>query len=149
MKEIIIDSFKKRFGSDPKYLVRAPGRVNLIGDHTDYNDGFVFPLAISYAIWIAFSEGRDRTIEIHSHNFEESSSFTLDKIENTNSGWMEFIKGSASILMGEGYDLVPFKGVIGAGPLMVSVGATFSTATGTELAGQSSPSSSSAVAVIV
>ena len=45
--------FIAEFGQDPAYIVRAPGRVNLIGEHTDYNDGFVFPLAIDRAAWIA------------------------------------------------------------------------------------------------
>ncbi|NNE69875.1 MAG: galactokinase, partial [Rhodothermales bacterium] len=44
----------KRYGFEPSHVVRAPGRVNLIGEHTDYNDGFVLPLAIERAVWIAF-----------------------------------------------------------------------------------------------
>ena len=52
-----IAGFVKQFGEQPEWLVRAPGRVNLIGEHTDYNDGFVFPLAIDRHIWIA---GRSR-----------------------------------------------------------------------------------------
>ena len=48
----VVREFGERFGSPPSLLVRAPGRVNLIGEHTDYNDGFVLPLAIDPAIWI-------------------------------------------------------------------------------------------------
>ena len=48
-----IDAFQQRFAVDPAFVVRAPGRVNLIGEHTDYNDGFVLPMAIDRAIWIA------------------------------------------------------------------------------------------------
>ena len=46
-------AFTDAFGHPPDALVRAPGRVNLIGEHTDYNDGFVLPLAIDRAVWIA------------------------------------------------------------------------------------------------
>ena len=48
-------AFTKRFGGEPRYVVRAPGRVNLIGEHTDYNDGFVLPMAIDRAVYIALS----------------------------------------------------------------------------------------------
>ena len=46
-------AFQQRFGAAPTFVVRAPGRVNLIGEHTDYNDGFVMPMAIDRATWIA------------------------------------------------------------------------------------------------
>ncbi|MBL7826254.1 MAG: galactokinase family protein, partial [Saprospiraceae bacterium] len=49
----ILSSFKARFSGSPELLVRAPGRINLVGEHTDYNQGFVLPAAIDKAIWIA------------------------------------------------------------------------------------------------
>ena len=49
----VLADFRARHGTLPEVLVRAPGRVNLIGEHTDYNDGFVLPLAIDRAVWIA------------------------------------------------------------------------------------------------
>ena len=52
-KQDIAQHFTQRFGQVPRWIVRAPGRVNLIGEHTDYNDGFVLPLAIDRAVWIA------------------------------------------------------------------------------------------------
>jgi len=52
--------------------VRAPGRVNLIGEHTDYNDGFVLPMAIDRAIWIALSPRADRQVLAHSLDFDET-----------------------------------------------------------------------------
>jgi len=54
-RESVLKCFEEKYGNAPEYLVRAPGRVNLIGEHTDYNDGYVMPLAIDYAVWIAFS----------------------------------------------------------------------------------------------
>ena len=53
-----INAFQQRFAADPAFIVRAPGRVNLIGEHTDYNDGFVLPMAIDRAVWIALRPRR-------------------------------------------------------------------------------------------
>ena len=55
-RESVLHFFEKKYGNAPEYLVRAPGRVNLIGEHTDYNEGYVMPLAINYAVWITFSQ---------------------------------------------------------------------------------------------
>jgi galactokinase len=56
IRETVIAKFRERFSSDPTYVVRAPGRVNLLGEHVDYNDGFVLPIAIDRATWLAFSQ---------------------------------------------------------------------------------------------
>ena len=56
------EEFARHFGSQPAFVVRAPGRVNLIGEHTDYNDGFVLPMAIDRAIWIALRPRADRRV---------------------------------------------------------------------------------------
>ncbi|HRO25391.1 MAG TPA: galactokinase family protein, partial [Promineifilum sp.] len=53
MKQSVINRFEQLFDESPAFVVRAPGRVNLIGEHTDYNDGFVLPMAINRAAWIA------------------------------------------------------------------------------------------------
>ena len=53
----VIEAFNQRYHQAPQWLVRAPGRVNLIGEHTDYNDGFVLPMAIDRAVWIAWAAG--------------------------------------------------------------------------------------------
>src|SRR5437763_1404478 len=66
------------FGESGKLRVfRAPGRVNLIGEHTDYNDGFVFPAALGFSTKIAVRARNDRTIRVHSSNFGETYTFTL------------------------------------------------------------------------
>ncbi|HEX30969.1 TPA: galactokinase family protein, partial [Candidatus Poribacteria bacterium] len=54
----LIEKFKETFGFEPQLISRAPGRVNLIGEHTDYNDGFVLPVALEMSVYIAAS-GRD------------------------------------------------------------------------------------------
>ena len=55
-RESVLNFYENKYGTAPEYIVRAPGRVNLIGEHTDYNEGYVMPLAINYAVWIAFSQ---------------------------------------------------------------------------------------------
>ena len=61
--------------------MRAPGRVNLIGEHTDYNDGFVLPLAINRAVWIALRPREDTQVEIYSLEFKETRVFDLERLE--------------------------------------------------------------------
>ena len=72
LRERVIEEFKNLYHTDPSFLVRAPGRVNLIGEHTDYNDGFVLPMALSQSIWIALSSLPNPEVELHSLDFEES-----------------------------------------------------------------------------
>ncbi len=56
----ILECFQTHFGTAPALLVRAPGRINLIGEHTDYNEGFVLPAAIDRAVWFAATPRTDR-----------------------------------------------------------------------------------------
>jgi galactokinase len=105
------ESFVKHFGERPSLIVRAPGRVNLIGEHTDYNDGFVLPMAIDRAIWIAVRPRTDRFARIHSVDFEAEAVFSLDDLKKEQ-GWAEYLKGIAHILQAEGYKLSGWDGVM-------------------------------------
>ncbi|HAH88004.1 MAG TPA: galactokinase, partial [Armatimonadetes bacterium] len=73
--------YKEVYGKAPDVVVRAPGRVNLIGEHTDYNDGFVLPIAIDRDVIIAASKEDEAVLKMHSLNFESSSICPLAKIE--------------------------------------------------------------------
>ena len=75
----LLDAFKARFGSAAN-VYRAPGRVNLIGEHTDYNDGFVLPAAIEFYCWAAAGPRRDGKLVIHSENFNETVEAGLDSL---------------------------------------------------------------------
>jgi galactokinase len=112
-------------------VVRAPGRVNLIGEHTDYNDGFVLPLAIDRAVWIALRPGPDRQVVAHSLDFSDTLTFSLDQITRSNAGWAEYVKGVAWVLQEAGFALRGWEGVI-AGD--VPVGAGLSSSAALELA---------------
>ena len=65
LSEQVSESFVELFGGKPSVIARAPGRVNLIGEHTDYNDGFVLPMAIDRAIWIAARPRTDGLVRVH------------------------------------------------------------------------------------
>ncbi len=122
----VTDEFTQRFGSPPGAIVRAPGRVNLIGEHTDYNDGFVLPMAIDRAIWIALRPRPDRHVTIHSLDFNETAEFDLDRLEKQ-SGWIEYLKGVAWALQADAHRLVGFEGVV-AGDVPIGAGLSSSAA---------------------
>ena len=102
-RSYIAAQFQRRFNRQPTWVVRAPGRVNLIGEHTDYNDGFVLPLAIDRAVWIAFEPRNDRRVVVHSLEYDQAGEFNLAALENTGSGWLEYLKGTAWSLQDAGH----------------------------------------------
>jgi len=126
----VIQAFRDMFGDQPTILVRAPGRVNLIGEHTDYNDGFVLPMAINRAVWIALRPRDDRRVQIHSLDYEETVEFPLDDLRKGD-GWGEYIKGVANELQVEGFKLAGWDGVLGGD---VPKGAGLSSSAALELA---------------
>jgi galactokinase len=73
------ESFRAHFGT-PSTIYCAPGRVNLIGEHTDYNDGFVLPAAIGFHCWVAAAQRSDRKLVVHSENFSETVEASLDSL---------------------------------------------------------------------
>lgn len=100
------DTFASLFGSQPQVVVRAPGRVNLIGEHTDYNDGFVFPVAIDRFINIAGRRRPDRTVRAHALDFGETVEFGLDAIEkDTRHPWSNYLRGVTKFLQEDGHRL--------------------------------------------
>lgn len=87
-------------------VFRAPGRVNLIGEHTDYNDGFVMPVAIGFSTWVTAVRRDDRTVSIFSENFSEPVEFDLDdKNLRAQGHWSDYVKGVAVTLERAGYRL--------------------------------------------
>ena len=108
----VTQAFETRFGTPPAFVVRAPGRVNLIGEHTDYNDGFVLPMAIDRAVWIALRPRQDRQVDIHSLDLNQSATFSLDGLRYEQANWVEYLKGVAWALQDAGYRLQGWEGVI-------------------------------------
>jgi galactokinase len=99
------DRFQSLYGIAPR-IYRAPGRVNLIGEHTDYNDGFVMPLAIDFSTWLAIAPRADRKIVSRSENFSESVEFDLDEPNPQSRGhWSDYCRGVAVMLERAGHRL--------------------------------------------
>jgi galactokinase len=97
--------FEKRFGEHPR-IFRAPGRVNLIGEHTDYNDGFVMPAAVAFSTHVAIAARRDRKLVIHSEEFPGSFEFDLENLPKERTGaWCDYVLGVASFLRQRGHEL--------------------------------------------
>ncbi len=92
MRDQVIAGFRSRFDAAPAFVVRSPGRVNLIGDHTDYNDGFVLPAAIERATWIACAPRLDRRVAVHSAE-RGLAEFELDDLQPT-SEWSDYVAGT-------------------------------------------------------
>ena len=87
-------------------VFRAPGRVNLIGEHTDYNDGFVLPVAIGFSTWVAVAPRADRILLVFSENFQEEVSFDLDDpAPQPRRHWSDYVRGVAWALERSGYQL--------------------------------------------
>jgi galactokinase len=112
LKEEVVQAFRDRFGASPSYVVRSPGRVNLIGEHTDYNDGFVLPMAIDRAIWLGFRSRKDGRVRIDSIDQADPCDFALDDLRHTEAGWAEYPKGMTKMLQDAGHHLVGWDGVL-------------------------------------
>jgi galactokinase len=126
LQDHITTDFIRRFGEAPQIVVRAPGRVNLIGEHTDYNDGFVLPMAIDRAMWIALRRRADRTVSAYSLDMHTTVEFALDHFEKQ-SGWGEYLKGVAWALIDAGYAVHGWEGVV-AGDVPIGAGLSSSAA---------------------
>ncbi len=108
---IDVEKVPKRFadrfgGAKPDLLVRSPGRVNLIGEHTDYNNGFVLPIAMSQALHVAARRRDDRRLSVHSAAYDETVVLDLDEIGPPGEPkWANYVKGVAALLQAEGIEL--------------------------------------------
>jgi galactokinase len=127
LQSLIIQAFQERYGVFPNFLIRAPGRVNLIGEHTDYNDGFVLPMAIDQAIWIALRPRQDHQIACFSLDLEDEVHFSLDSFQSGGEKWGEYIKGVVWAMQEEGMKLSGWEGVL-AGDVPVGAGLSSSAA---------------------
>ena len=95
--------FAERFGDAPPTVAVAPGRVNLIGEHTDYNDGFVLPMAIGRAAVVVFRPRSDRKLRLHAVAFDETKELSLDSLAAPGGDeWYSYVAGVAWAFASEG-----------------------------------------------
>ena len=127
----VLKVFEEEYGNAPEYLVQAPGRVNLIGEHTDYNDGYVLPLAIDRAVWIALSAIPEPEIRLHSLDFDQGIRVPFDRALTRGEGWPEYLKGLINIYKKSKLELFGWKGVMAGN---VPIGAGLSSSAALELA---------------
>ncbi len=123
------ERFAERFGTDPAPKVAvAPGRVNLIGEHTDYNDGFVLPMAIGRTIVVVFRPRPDRTLRGHSVAYDETKEMDLDSLTAPGgSDWLSYVAGVAWAFAGAGF-AVPGLDVVVDGDVPLGAGLSSSAA---------------------
>ena len=112
--------FATEFGRTAQWVVVAPGRVNLIGEHTDYNNGFVLPMAIERYVVVAAAPNteasekkRDNTAVFHSVNLRDSFHVSVDEVAKPEPGnWSNYVKGVVAGFIDREYDIPPFDAVI-------------------------------------
>lgn len=93
-------TFQQFYGESPALVAHAPGRVNLIGEHTDYNEGFVFPAAINFGTWVAASKRSDSLINVTAMDYDnQQNEFSLDDIQYDESqSWANYVRGVVKVL---------------------------------------------------
>ena len=129
---VVRTAFTEHFWKPVDRVVRAPGRVNLIGEHTDYNEGFVLPMAIERDVLIAFAPRPDRQVVLHSLDFGEAATFSLDDIRKEEEHpWSNYPRGVARELEAAGVRLRGIDAVIQGN---VPIGAGLSSSAAFEVA---------------
>lgn len=123
--EQLRERFRRRFGAEPR-LFRAPGRVNLIGEHTDYSDGFVMPVAIDFATYVAAAPGREQKLLVHSENYGATEEIAIAAARRRNH-WSDYVAGVAVELRRMGLE-VPGANLLIAGEVPLGSGLSSSAA---------------------
>lgn len=125
------NAFKAQFGALPKWMIRAPGRVNLIGEHTDYNDGFVLPMAIDRAVWLGLRPREDERVILYSLNEQDATVFSISELKHGEPRWSEYVRGISWSLAKQNYALRGWEGVMSSN---VPIGAGLSSSAALEMA---------------
>ena len=143
-----VQEFHHIFGGTPDFIAAAPGRVNLIGEHTDYNGGYVFPVAIDKSVHIVARRCEDNRVRLHALDAETCYEFSLatlgDETEVSEPAWSKYLVGVATLLQNSGRTLrgmdalitgdVPIgAGLSSSAALTVSAALAFLTASGSEM----------------
>ncbi len=111
MTDNISRLFEERFQQKP-LVVRSPGRINLIGEHTDYNNGFVLPAATDKAVYVALSASHDADCHWFAADFNETHTAQLNDLQHSGKGWPNYLLGVVQQLQRLGFQIPPFNCVI-------------------------------------
>lgn len=112
IQEAIAQMFRDKFGGEP-LLFKSSGRINLIGEHTDYNNGFVLPAAIDKAVYVAISKRQDQLFNWLAYNLDKEYEGSLGHVSPVDSSWPNYILGVVDQLQKKGYKIGGFNLVIG------------------------------------
>lgn len=136
LRDKVARAYQERFGRDPAILVRAPGRVNLLGAHVDYNEGWVMPAAIDRAVWLAAGDVGGDTVTVSALDMDEEADFSLstlsapdDKVKEIR--WIDYPRGVAWALQRSGYSVPAIEAVLASD---VPIGAGVSSSAAVEVA---------------
>src|SRR5438105_10428415 len=128
----VIAFFRKQFGFKPTHVVQAPGRLELLGNHTDYNQGLVLALAVDKHIYMASSPRADGKIQLTSTAFREREIFSATHLQkNPEAGWADYVKGVLDQLQGRNVHTRGFNAAIHAD---IPMGAGMSSSAALEVA---------------
>jgi len=125
--EEIRKAFVAHFSEEPEVIMRSPGRINLIGEHTDYNGGFVLPAAINKSIYFAFGKRDNNEILLHAHDLHDSYSCRTGEFSKSDKKWPDYIVGVLSQLKKKNISVPAFNCVFG-GDIPVGAGLSSSAA---------------------
>ncbi|WP_202941636.1 galactokinase [Alteromonas macleodii] len=97
--QVLSSNFETHYGEAPALIAHAPGRVNIIGEHTDYNEGFVFPAAINFGTWVAATKRTDNDIVVTAMDYEnQQNQFSLSDINyDEEQGWANYVRGVVKV----------------------------------------------------
>lgn len=131
MKKEIIQKFKEIYGGEPT-IIRSPGRINIIGEHTDYNDGFVLPASIDKAAYLAISLRDDDEIHLMAHDLNETFSISINDLKPVGDiSWPNYILGAVAQFSKKGITLKGFNALLTSD---VPIGAGLSSSAAVECA---------------
>jgi len=109
MEDSLIHTFREIYQCFPEVYSSAPGRINVIGEHTDYNLGYVLPSAIHLRTYFLAARRKDRTVRVWANNFNQEQSFSIDELNSGGKkGWIDYIKGIYWVLKVKG---IPLGGI--------------------------------------
>ena len=112
-KALLGAEFKRRFGAEPDIWSRAPGRVDLMGSHTDYNQGAVMTMTVDRDTWIAARRRPDGMVRVRSLNIEGESCFALNGVaQDEQVPWSNYVRGMAVVMQNAGFPLQGFDGLV-------------------------------------
>ncbi|MGV3603000.1 MAG: galactokinase [Dyadobacter fermentans] len=112
MQQAVLQQFRHLYGGEAA-LYRAPGRINLLGEHTDYNGGFVLPAAVDREIWFAIRRNDGDVCRVYAMDLQEEDQFEVSNVQQSPKSWPNYLRGVVAQLVAAGYPVTGFDLVFG------------------------------------